>query len=117
MNVPLTWEDFHLVNAGVTVYAIAAAAVGWQAPAFALSSAALVTLNAAAFHLGSTLITGQYSPGTATAMLLFVPVGIHAYVSAHRDGVLTRRVLILSAGGGLFWHAFLATVFYFKYFV
>jgi hypothetical protein len=115
LSVPLTWEDFHLVNAGVTLFAVACAVIAWRAPAFSLSSPALVILNAAGFHGGSSLLAG-YSPGTWTALLLFLPLGGYAYVAAARDGVLTRRVVLLSAAGGALWHLFLAAVFYVKYF-
>lgn len=116
MRVPLTWQDFHLVNACVTLYAIAAAIVGWRVPSFALSPAALVVLNATGFHLGASLLTADYSPGTATALLLFVPLGLSAYAAAARDGVLNARVVVLSALGGVFWHGFLGVTFYIKYF-
>lgn len=116
LAAPVTWQDFHLVNAGVAAFAIACAVLGWRAPAFSLSSAALVMLNAAAFHGGASLISGQYSPGTASALLLFLPAGAAAYAAAARDGVLTRRVVVLSLAGGLLWHAFLGGVFYLKYF-
>ena len=116
LRTPLTWQDFHLVNAGVTVYGIACAAVGWRVPSFSLSTAALVVLNAVGFHGGSSILTGQYSPGTLTALLLFLPVGIGAYVAAYRDGILTTRVLVISVAGGVFWHVFLGTTFAIKYF-
>ena len=113
LSVPLSWEDFHLVNAGVTLFAVACAVIGWRVPAFSLSSPALVILNAAGFHGGSSLLAG-YSPGTWTALLLFLPLGAYAYVAASRDGVLTRQVVLLSAAGGALWHLFLAAVFYLK---
>jgi hypothetical protein len=115
LAVPLTWEDFHLVNAGVTVYAGACAIIAWRVPALSLSSAALVVLNAAGFHGGSSILVG-YSPGTSTALILFLPLGIYAYLAAYRDGVLTWRVFLLSAAAGVLWHAFLGGVFYIKYF-
>lgn len=115
LSVPLSWEDFHLVNAGVTLFAVACAVVAWRVPALSLSSAALVLLNAAGFHGGASLLVG-YSPGTWTALLLFLPLGAYAYVAASRDGVLTTRAILLSASGGAAWHLFLAGVFYLKYF-
>jgi hypothetical protein len=116
LAVPLSWQDFHLVNAAVTVYAVACAVIGWRLPSFSLSVAALVVINAVGFHLGASVVSGLYSPGTASALLLFVPLGLYAYVAAARDGVLTRRVLILSVAGGVAWHAFLAAVFAIRYF-
>src|SRR3954468_8816723 len=60
LGFPVTSEDFHLANAGVTLYAIGCAFAGWRAPAITLSSASLVVLNAVGFHLGASLITGSY---------------------------------------------------------
>lgn len=116
LRVPLTSEDFHLANAGVTLYAMASAAIGWRAPAIALSTAALVALNAVGFHLGSSILSGSYSPGTATALALFLPSAGAAYAGAWRDGLLTRRVAVVSVLAGLAWHGFLGGVFYIKYF-
>ena len=116
LHAPITWEDFHLVNAGVIVYCVACAVIGARLPSVALSSASLVVLNATLFHAGSSLLTWSYSPGTASAVLLFVPAGLFAYTQALRAGLLTRRVLIVSVGIGVLWHAFLAGVFAIKYF-
>lgn len=116
LHVPLTSEDFHLTNAGVILYSIACAVVGWRAPAIALSSAALVFINALGFHLLSSLLLRAYSPGTTTSVALFVPAAIAAYRAAARDGVLTPRVVWLSAGIALMWHAYMAAVYAMKYF-
>ena len=116
LRAPITWEDFHMVNAAVIVYGIGCAAIGNRAPAIALSSPALVVLNAILFHAGSSVLTLSYSPGTLSALLLFVPAGIRAYAEARRTGLLTPRVLLLSLGIGALWHAFLAAVFAIKYF-
>jgi hypothetical protein len=115
LAVPITWQDFHLVNAGVTLHAVGCAAVGWRVPAFALSAASLVALNAVLFHAGMSILSGSYSPGTVTALVLFLPLGVAAYIAAARDGVLTRRALLLSITLGLLWHAFLGVVFSLKY--
>lgn len=116
LGVPLTSEDFHLVNACVTLYAIGGAAIGWRAPWLPLSSAALVALNAVGFHLGASILTASYSPGTVTAIVLFLPAAAASYVGARRDGVLTGPVVAISAGVGLAWHALLGGLFYVKYF-
>lgn len=116
LGIPLTAEDFHLANAGVTLYAVACAAIGWRAPAVALSGAALVGLNAVGFHLGASILTGRYSPGTATALVLFLPAAAAAYRGAWRDGVLSRAVIGRSLLIGAAWHLFLGGVFYLKYF-
>ncbi|MEP7116725.1 MAG: HXXEE domain-containing protein [Acidobacteriota bacterium] len=116
LHAPITPEDFHVTNAGVILYSIACAVIGWRAPAIALSGAALVFVNALGFHLLSSLLVGAYSPGTATAMALFVPAAVVAYRAAARDGVLTARVAWLSLGIAVMWHAFMGAVYAFKYF-
>jgi hypothetical protein len=116
LHAPVTAEDFHLTNAGIILYCVACAVIGWRAPAIALSGAAIVLLNAIGFHGATSILVRAYSPGTATALLLFVPAGIAAYRAAARDGVLTHRAIVLSFGIALLWHAFLGTVFAIKYF-
>ncbi len=116
LHAPVSAEDFHLTNAGVVLYTVACAVIGWRAPTIALSSAGLVLVNALGFHLASSIVTGMYSPGTTTAVLLFVPAALAAYRAAARDGVLTRRVVLLSLGIAVFWHVFLGGVYAIKYF-
>ena len=116
LHTPLTSEDFHLTNSGVILYSIACAVVGWRVPAIALSSAALVFLNALGFHLLSSLLLRAYSPGTVTSVALFVPAAVVAYRAAARDGVLTARVVWTSIGIAVTWHAYMAAVYAIKYF-
>jgi len=114
-SIPITSEDFHLVNACVSLYAIAGAVVGWRLPAFSLSTAGLIGLNGF-FHAGASVVVGGYSPGAVTGALIFLPLAATAYRSAARAGVLSARVFLISLGGGVFWHAYLGVVFYLKYF-
>jgi len=116
LHAPVTPEDFHLTNAGVGLYCVASAVIGWRAPAIALSGAAIGIINAIGFHTGTSLFFQAYTPGTATSVLLFLPAGVVAYRAAGRDGVLTRRVWMLSLGIGLLWHAYMGGVFAIKYF-
>jgi hypothetical protein len=113
--MPITSEDFHLVNASVSLYAIACAAAGWRLPAFSLGIAALLGLNGV-FHAGAGLIVGGYSPGAVTGLVLFIPASLAAYREARRAGVLSTRVLAISLSVGVLWHAFLGIIFYLKYF-
>ena len=116
LGAPITWEDFHLVNAAVILYCIACAVINWRIPAVALSAAALVVLNAVGFHFGVSLLRWSYSPGTVSALALFVPTGLLAYYEAWTAGALSRRAVVVSIAIGLAWHAFLAGVFAIKYF-
>ena len=114
-SVPLSFEDFHLVNACVSLYAIACAVVGWRLPSFSLSIAALVGLNGL-FHAGGALLSGGYAPGAVTGAVLFVPVAVASYRHAHRASVLSTRALVVSLSLGVLWHVFLGATFYLKYF-
>jgi Protein of unknown function with HXXEE motif len=114
-SMPITPEDFHLVNACVSLYAIACASVGWRLPAFSLSIAGLVGLNGV-FHAGASVVAGGYSPGAVTGAVLFLPLAVLTYRSAVRAGVASTRVFVISLSGGMFWHAFLGGIFYIKYF-
>ena len=116
LNAPVTPEDFHLTNAGVILYCVACAVIGWRAPAIALSSAALVLLNSLGFHAATSVVVGSYSPGTGTSLLLFVPAGLLAYRAAANDHVLTRRACGVSFSVALLWHVFLGSVYSIKYF-
>lgn len=105
--VPVTWEQFHLVNASVTLIAIGGAVIGWRRPDLSLVMPAILIVNALLFHLAFTIIWRSYSPGTASALLLFVPAGLWCFIGAQRDGVLTRRAVWVAAGGAVFVHLWL----------
>jgi len=96
LRVPVTWEQAHLINAVVTLIAIAGAVIGWRSPALGLVMPAVLIVNALGFHLGFSIISATYSPGTVSALVLFVPAGVWAFIGAHRDGVLTRRAAVIA---------------------
>jgi hypothetical protein len=103
LGLPVDWTLFYLVNAAVVVIGPCCAMVGWRAPWFALGMPALMLINATFFHVLPVLIKRVYSPGVATAVVLFYPVAIWAYCGASADGVLTvgQAVLSLLFGAGL----------------
>ena len=109
LAVPVTWEQCHLVNAAVTLMAIGGAVIGWRRPELSLIMPAIVIVNAFFFHLGFSIIWRSYSPGTLSALLLFVPAGAWAFIGAHRDGVLTNRAIYVSVAGAVFVHLWLLT--------
>lgn len=95
-----SWSDFWATNALLVVFGVAAAAVGWRAPAFALAFPALVLVNAVFFHLLPSLRAGRPNPGVFTATLLYLPIGAWAYVAAGADGALGGGTLLLSVALG-----------------
>ncbi len=101
-----TWTDFWATNALMIVYGIAAAAVGWSAPAFALSFPAVLLIDAVFFHFLPSARARRANPGFFTALLLYVPIGLWAYVAASDDGMLSAGTLILSLAIGVVAMAF-----------
>lgn len=89
LRLPVEWSTFYVVNGIVVVVGICCAMVGWREPWFALSFPALMLINATFFHVLPTILTRVYSPGLATAVLLFYPVAGWCYRAAWRDGVLS----------------------------
>lgn len=96
LRIAVDWDSFYLANAIVVVLGICVAMVGWRAAWFALTLPALMLINATFFHIFPTIITGVYSPGLATAVALFYPVGAWAYYGAWLDGALSAQVVIVS---------------------
>lgn len=105
LGVPVTWEEYHIVNVAVVLLAVGCAAVGWKLPELSLVMPAVLIVNAL-FHVGASLIW-RYSPGAATSALLFVPTAIWTFVGASRDGVLTRRAIGCAAAGAIFLHVYM----------
>lgn len=101
LGVKILWEEFHMVNGAVLLFMIGGAMIGWRRPEVSLMSPALIGFNGLFFHFGLSLVTGLYSPGTVTGLVLFVPAAAWAYYGARRDGVLTGKVLAVSVAGGI----------------
>ncbi len=96
LGVIPSWSDFWATNGLLIVFGISAAAVGWRAPAFALAFPAVCLINAVFFHLVPTIQARRPNPGIFSAMLLYLPIGIWAYVAANSDGALDLATVILS---------------------
>ena len=99
LKLDLTWSDFYVTNAIVVVAGISTAMIGWRLPEVSLMFPALALINALFFHIGPTLVQRRFSPGTITAVLLFLPVGIWAYNGAYLDGVLKGKRSLCSRRG------------------
>lgn len=97
LKLPVSWTHFALVNGAVVVLGIACASVGWALPGFALSLPALMVINATFFHVLPFIVTkGRFSPGLATAVILFYPISLWAYYGAYLDGILSAGVAVIS---------------------
>lgn len=64
--------------------------------------AAIVVVNPL-LHLGGTIITGRYSPGALTGMLLWLPLGLTLLARLRRE--LPRAALAIGIVAGLGLHA------------
>lgn len=100
IGVVPTWMDFWPTNGFLIVFGIAAAAVGWRAPGFALALPAAVLINTVFFHALPSIAAGRPNPGCFTALALYVPIGVWAYVAAAEDGMLSAGALTLSIALG-----------------
>ena len=100
LKLDLSWADFYVTNAIVVVAGICTAMIGWQLPEVSLMFPALALVNALVFHIGPTLVQRRFSPGTISAVLLFLPVGIWSYYGGYLDGYLTTQIGVVSAIGG-----------------
>jgi len=57
------------------------------------------------FHVGGTIVFRDYSPGTLTAVLLYLPVNVLILRKASQAGWIDRRsgVVLFLLGGAMFW--------------
>jgi len=97
LRIPAEWNEFYVFNAFVVLYGSICAIIGWDCPALALSFPAFMLINALLFHVIPTIVSRRFSPGTLTAVVLFLPVAILAYKSAMSVRVISPNTLILSA--------------------
>lgn len=107
IGLPVEWPDFYVTNAVVVVLGIVQAEL---APGFVvgpLTFAALMIINATFFHVWPFLRTrGRYSPGLATAVVFFYPLGIAMFMRAQAEGRLTAGVALTAFIGGALLMAF-----------
>ncbi len=97
LKLPVSWSHFAVVNGAVIVLGVSCAGVGWALPAYALCLPALMLINATFFHVLPFIVTkGRFSPGLATALVLFYPVAIWSYYGAWQDGILDITTIVFS---------------------
>lgn len=95
-------SQFLFLNAVFWLLMVAAVVVALVRPSRAwlvITLAAVLGINAAAHLLGS-IVTSTYSPGTVTAVLLYVPLVVYAFrrVLPHVSRGLAMRAVALGAG-------------------
>ncbi len=94
IGLPVEWDNFYVTNSIVVVLGIVAANLATASPTLALSFPALMLINAIVFHIAPMIVTrGRYSPGVATAVVLFLPIGAACYCAGDRAGVLDAKAI------------------------
>jgi hypothetical protein len=83
---------FAVTNAVYMVLVIIAVTLCAYRSAVTLGLAVVAFLfSNALFHIGFTIVSGVYSPGTVTAILLYLPLTFASVDCARREGLLSRR--------------------------
>ncbi|MEO0509260.1 MAG: HXXEE domain-containing protein [Verrucomicrobiota bacterium] len=101
---PLSDAGVFVINTSL-VWLVAALAI-WRAPGHAfpaLCLASIVVVNAVS-HLGAAILTLGYNPGLLTTVLLFIPLGLSAYIWSLRSGSCKPREVAASLIWGLLGH-------------
>jgi hypothetical protein len=87
IGLPVEWHDFYVTNAVVVVLGLVQAGLAPSLPLAPLVFAALMLINATFFHVLPVLRTGgRFSPGVATAVVFFYPVGLAVFAAAYTAG-------------------------------
>lgn len=87
-GVTITPTDFFLGSAMIVFAALAGAAIGWWAPAVSLAIPAYFVLNAVFFHMLPSARGDRLTPGTLSAVFIYLPVGTWMFWAASADGRL-----------------------------
>jgi hypothetical protein len=96
-GLPVEWSDFYVTNAVVVVLGFVQVGLSDSMAVAPLSFAAIMLINATLFHVLPFIRTrGRFSPGLLTAVLLFYPIGIAAFVQA-RAGI-AESILAFAIG-------------------
>ncbi|NVO14209.1 MAG: HXXEE domain-containing protein [Rhodoplanes sp.] len=101
IGLPVEWSDFFITNAVVVALGIAQAMLAPTLPLAPLIYAALMIINAIFFHvLPFVTMRGRFSPGLATAVVLFLPLGVAMFRAAAAQGDLDLLTFIGAVAGG-----------------
>lgn len=96
IKLPVEWRDFYVTNAVVVAVGIAQAMLAATMPLVSLAFTGLMLINAIFFHFLPMITTkGRYSPGAATALVLFMPSVAFSWWVALSTGVASVGTIIL----------------------
>ncbi|MBK5232498.1 MAG: HXXEE domain-containing protein [Thermoleophilia bacterium] len=88
LGITFTEGDFFVTNAALIFIALAGAAIGWWAPAVSLAVPALFVINAVFFHMLPSARGDRLTPGTLSAVFIYLPVAAWMFWAASEDGRL-----------------------------
>lgn len=95
-GVTFTQADFFFTAFLLVFYALAGAAIGWWAPAVSLAIPALFIVNAVFLHMLPSLRSDRLTPGTLSAVFIYLPVAAWMFWAAAEDGVLNFGTVVLA---------------------
>jgi|GEM_PF-915996 len=96
LGIEFTETDFMLTNVALVFIALAGAAIGWWAPAISLAVPALFIINAVVFHMLPSARAERLTPGTISAVFIYLPVAAWIFWAAGDDGHLNFGTFLLS---------------------
>lgn len=95
-GVTIRETDFMLGSVGMLFIAMAGAAIGWWAPAVSLAVPALFVLNAIFFHMLPSARDERLTPGTLSAVFIYLPVAAWMFWAAGTDDRLNFGTFVLA---------------------
>lgn len=96
LGVTFTESDFLLTNVALVFIALAGAAIGWWAPAVSLAVPALFIINAVFFHMLPSARDERLTPGTLSAVFIYLPVAAWMFWAAGTDDRLNFGTFVLA---------------------
>jgi hypothetical protein len=99
MNLSMEWDAYTTIEVVLLILGAIAAMLAPAMPVLALAYAAFLVINVTFFHLLPMIIAGgKFSPGIITGVLLFYPIGYHAYAgSGMPQNVIVWSIVIGAA--------------------
>ena len=98
LSAAFSQPDFLLINATAwpLMFVASLAAVLRPALRWAILTVAAILLINGTLHLGATMVTGTYSPGLVSGVLLYLPLGVLAVRRVGRDLRKTTVVMAMA---------------------
>ncbi len=95
-GVTFSQADFFFAAFLLIFYALAGAAIGWWAPAVSLAVPALFIVNAIFLHMIPSARGDRLTPGTLSAVFIYLPVAAWMFWAAAEDGVLDFGTVVIA---------------------